>query len=105
MSETQVDESSMSLPLQRLWSSSYAPVGWVVLGPEHLAHFRLALPTGPVFPVKFHEFHGGIDHLLLRLDLKDCIASDDLSGLSERAIDHRNFSFSEPNAVTYGGWR
>jgi len=52
-----------------------------------------------VFPVKFHELQSGVDHLLLRLYLKDCVAPDNLSGVCERAIDHCDFSLRKPDAV------
>src|SRR5947208_14460991 len=59
-----------------------------VLRPEDLANLGLALPSRPVFFVKFHEAHRSFDRLLLRLQLKLRIAADYFLGLGERPVGH-----------------
>jgi hypothetical protein len=68
------------------------PLGSKVLRPEDLAYLGLALPTRPVFLVKFHKGHGRFDRFLLRFEFKLRISADDLLRLSEGAIDYCNFS-------------
>src|SRR5258705_6309757 len=85
-------------------SRAFLSLRWVVARSEHLTDLRLALPARPVFSVKFHEVHGSVDHLLLRLQLKDSVTTDDLFGLCERAIDHHNSSLREPDARTHRSW-
>ena len=49
---------------------------------------NLALPIerGPVHPVQLHELPSHFERFLLRLHLDQCVAPDDLLGLSERSI-------------------
>ena len=57
-----------------------------VLRTEYLADLGLALPSRPVFLVKFHEALCAFDGLFFRLQLKDRIPADDLLGLGERPV-------------------
>src|SRR6266403_1692343 len=54
-----------------------------VLRPEDLANLGLALPSRPVFFVKFHEAYRSFDRLLLRLQFKLRIAADNFLGVRE----------------------
>src|SRR4030095_14646947 len=78
--------------------------GIEIIRAKDLSNFSLALPTGPVFPVKLHELYSGIDHLLLRLNLKDGVAADNLFRLSKRAVKHQNLPLCQSDAVTDCGW-
>ena len=69
-----------------------------VLGPEDLANLGLALPSRPVFFVKFHETHRSFDRLFLRLQVKLRIAADNFLGLGERSVGHLDLPTRKPDA-------
>jgi hypothetical protein len=49
-----------------------------VLRTEYLANLGLALPSGPLFPVKLHEAYRRVDRLLLRFQFELPVAADGL---------------------------
>src|SRR6266852_8987947 len=69
-----------------------------VFGSEHLANLGFAFPAGPVFFVKFHELHRAFDGFLFGFQLELCVAADNLFGLGERPVNHRDFSIGKTDA-------
>src|SRR5690349_21309765 len=74
-----------------------------LLRPENPADFSLALPAGPVFPVKFHKPHRTFNRFLFGLQLELRIAADHLFSLREWAIDHLDLPSGQPDARALGG--
>src|SRR6267154_2646569 len=87
----------------RSWLASCAR--WEVLRPEDLSNLGLAVPARPMFPVKLHELHRGIDRFLLRLELKNRESTDEFLGLREGAIDRRQLTAREANGGAFRGRR
>src|SRR5437016_3449999 len=75
-----------------------------IFGPPHLADFGFAFPAGPVLFVKFHEADRRVDGLLLCLELKLGIATDDFLGFGERPVGHGHLSSRKPDAGAQRGW-
>src|SRR4029077_18514955 len=74
-------------------------------GPEHLANLSLALPTRPVFLVKFHETLGTLDRLFVGFQFKNREPSDDFLGLGERPVDRVYLSARKSDTRTLCNWR
>src|SRR6202035_3749831 len=74
-----------------------------VLRPEDLPNLGLTLPSRPVFLVKFHEAYRSFDRILLRLQLKLCIAADNLLCLGERPVVHLDLPAGKPDAGALRG--
>src|SRR5277367_4890248 len=75
-----------------------------VLHSEYLADLCLALPSRPVFQMKFHKAHCPFDRLLLRFQFELRIAADHLLGLGERPIDHGQLTARDPDAGALRSW-
>src|SRR5258706_3170884 len=72
--------------------------------PDHLANLGLALPAGPVFLVQLHEAQRSLDRLLLRLQLKLRVATDNLLGLGERSVGDSDLPTGKPDTGSHRGW-
>src|ERR1700680_4143270 len=75
-----------------------------VLRPEYLSNLGLALPSRPVFLVKFHEAHRSFDRLLLRFQFKLRITANNLLGLGERSIGHGQLPTGNPDTGALRSW-
>src|SRR5580692_5466309 len=65
---------------------------------EDLPYLGLALPSRPVFLVKFHEAYRSLDRLLFRVQLELRVASDNLLGLGERSVDYSHLPAGQSDA-------
>ena len=72
---------------------------------EHQPHLGLALETGPVLAVQFHEFGGNAARLGLRADFEDCPAADDFLALGEGAVGDRDPAVGEPDPEAILAWQ
>src|SRR5712691_1780901 len=57
-----------------------------------LTNLGLALPARPVLLMQFHETHRAFDRLLLRLQFKHSVPTEDFLSLGEGPIGHGNLS-------------
>src|SRR5713101_3120257 len=57
-----------------------------------LTNLGLALPARPVLLMQFHETHRAFDRLLLRLQFKHSVPTEDFLSLGEGSIGHGNLS-------------
>src|SRR5262249_13982799 len=62
-----------------------------------------ALELRPVNPVQVHEPRRELQRILIRLELADRVAADDLFRLGERPVVHGDLSLREPDALAFRG--
>src|SRR6266446_5335747 len=64
---------------------------------HHLAHFHFQV-LRPESDVRFQEFPGPLDRVLLRRDIVDRVAADDFLRLSEGTVRDGDLAVAEPGA-------
>src|SRR5438552_16923840 len=94
MSPTTRARPAMSLAdsIRQTASMASAAVRRVI---HHLAHFHFQI-LRPESDVRFQEFPGPLDRVLLRSDIVDRVAADDLLRLGKRSVRDRDLSIGEP---------